>query len=980
VYGGNSGDLRALFNRIVNKRDVTTKCRALEELAAYVGNSAHIKRDQAEALGHFAYHFVGTRLAHSLLDGADRSGGGSGGGNAASTSSSSSSTTTPASAVRASCLAVWTSALRRIPKAAVAVARSHPDVAGIVEAWRCDPAHSVRSAADEFHRQALLVSTASSSTTPLVWPAAEGLASYSRKILSYSSSSALYEGLMSMGLGTASSSASSTPMLASLSLSSSSAKDLTEPQREALGETHVRLVTTILSALALHLSTLPTAESSNNVDDDDKDDVFGADDVVLWAKFLPAPSPAVRRGAYQLLSAVALRKSRLVLPCGTRDMNSNSNEPPSHSAAAGKAVIASIAQALGHERQPGNVSGLLELVLATISAFAAHGSGGVQRVADAAALEKPTAKLVRKAGYGARVDQWGPVLLPLISKFDKPIVLLKAISDGRASTLGQRDASEMLVAHIECATYLLLRPPAVVVVASTTSQQQTTDATAAAQSEYGQQLRELWLDAWNSALRLEGAEDPALEPSPRSSRRPASGTASARALQPLVTALAKSWIRLESASQTDRQCEFQRVSTELWDKATAVLLGTSASSASNENDSIRVPMVTLFLKSIREQMQIQEQQGHDRVPMPNLTAAMKRYFEINVRPYQSSSSSIPTLESYGLYHQVLALADGDPAAILPTSVERFVMNDLLRWMIVHTSELSTVPQTSALVRHDFALLARLAADPPRNLQAGDDAKPVARQLWPALLSELVKAKLDLRWCAVGLRTLLDETSAHASEWIPCEVLDEFATSDSVMAHHSKDRSAEEEGDDDTSAASTDGGAVEQHRLDFFRLCVGLDGKNRSRDDCKVLVSRSVLSRWLERACPPPDELLSRSIPSSLDSSLLTAVLEAIGNAPQVFDAEESLRALVTAWLSGKQLLNSVRSIGLPNNELMSRFVTRASELVIQRLETLSSQSNTVLATNPQLMACSDGMTERTSCFTSSRNFLTSTRSPVLDFP
>jgi hypothetical protein len=119
------------------------------------------------------------------------------------------------------------------------------------------------------------------------------------------------------------------------------------------------------------------------------------------------------------------------------------------------------------------------------------------------------------------------------------------------------------------------------------------------------------------------------------------------------------------------------------------------------------------------------------------------------------------------------------------------MNDLLRWIILHTSELSTETQSEWLVQQDFRILR--FCDAPG--------------LWEPVLREIVAAKCDLRWLVVGMETLSD------AAWLACETLKQFAIQQALACVESL-----AQGD-----VAADVSEFYQTRLDFFRLCVGLDG-------------------------------------------------------------------------------------------------------------------------------------------------------------
>ena len=161
VYTGSDETLQLLFPRISQKRDATTKVKALHELQSYMSktlddNDRVLRRSQLEALPHTAWLYV-----HKLHYDS-------------------------AASVRAAALGVWQAATQRLPKAVTNLVTAKPEILGMWWVAQADPAANVRAAAAGVHN--------SSSTA---WPWQEGLVQdYAARILSYGRASAMHQALV----------------------------------------------------------------------------------------------------------------------------------------------------------------------------------------------------------------------------------------------------------------------------------------------------------------------------------------------------------------------------------------------------------------------------------------------------------------------------------------------------------------------------------------------------------------------------------------------------------------------------------------------------------------------------------------------------------------------------------------------------------------------------------------------------------------
>ena len=277
--------------------------------------------------------------------------------------------------------------------------------------------------------------------------------------------------------------------------------------------------------------------------------------------------------------------------------------------------------------------------------------------------------------------------------------------------------------------------------------------------------------------------------------------------------------------------------------------------------------------------------------------------------YQQSSGAVPSSEDeYQLIQAVFDCCgplsvferqDGDEydSSSAAATLEKFVMNDLLRWTVIHTSTLSAgsqlVPQQqsskSLVVEQDFCLLSTCLA-------ALVEQRRVL--LWESFLREIIAAKCDLELLSVGLRTLVVHRKKEEIGWVVCETLDNFAIQmaspttkeESNTLHGAPERKDEISGDDesfDTTAEDVD----YEKKLDFYSTCVGVIS-----DSSPTIVGDRALSDWIEYACPSQssdDGETSHEVMSV--RSVLEVLLQVVQKKRSMLSSEQVDRVLIESW-------------------------------------------------------------------------------------
>jgi hypothetical protein len=299
IYTGSDASLNILFSRIGQKRDVTTKSKALAELAIYFQDESSPKRAQVEALSHFLYLYQ-SKLSYD---------------------------NTPR--IRALSIQVCQQARERLPKAwntlllcsndrATFVTASgggdrggggggglnsfsnkkNGEIIGMLLCARADPAAEVRTIANVVSDMLVQGNNCCKNADMTYLQCCHvGMFAYVQRILSYNQPKDMHQDLFQKGSSTSTSSL------------------LEQQQKEETEERFERIVGTTIEGLQIYLQDPTIISYLNDVKNSDNNttpnDTTPESTKFLW-KALSSNKASLRRKTYSLLSTVCQRLPWLV--------------------------------------------------------------------------------------------------------------------------------------------------------------------------------------------------------------------------------------------------------------------------------------------------------------------------------------------------------------------------------------------------------------------------------------------------------------------------------------------------------------------------------------------------------------------------------------------------------------------------------------------------------------------------------------------
>lgn len=242
---------------------------------------------------------------------------------------------------------------------------------------------------------------------------------------------------------------------------------------------------------------------------------------------------------------------------------------------------------------------------------------------------------------------------------------------------------------------------------------------------------------------------------------------------------------------------------------------------------------------------VMAQQQREEMYQSHACPVVRKRFHATLANYQDASGSVPDEHAYNLMIASVKycgaqfiFAQGEN-----TTAEQFLVNDLLQWVVIHTSSLSKRGgRRDHLSTFDFTLLRMCLLCIASPLKQ--------KSLWESILREIIAAHCNLGLLSEGLIVCLRETDqaeSASSVWkeiLRCETMDNFAIQigeeavDRYQSHFSKDFGDVDEESVDDEAYGEDA----RKTALFLRTCVGL-----SRGSSAVLVSKRVVHCWTEIA-------------------------------------------------------------------------------------------------------------------------------------
>lgn len=371
----------------------------------------------------------------------------------------------------------------------------------------------------------------------------------------------------------------------------------------------------------------------------------------------------------------------------------------------------------------------------------------------------------------------------------------------------------------------------------------------------------------------------------------------------LCTTLSRDLHKLDAASVED-ECDergISQIKSWLWGEE-----GMCQTLSSASKDKGTVLKLTAMMKFI-----IDSTQPNDRYSS-QLSPSFRGAFHSVILQSSSRSNKTCSGDEVNLLYNTIEFCGADNVfpiidkgsseddAITTISLERFCVNDLIRWVLIHASA------SPSAIKTDFGILklCLLSLTSPHQ----------QKQIWEAVLRELIKSFCDFTTLAVGLSTMADGIDVR------CDVLDQFGmdTGDSFMSFYRKSHDLMHQ-DDDVDSVKRKGSL-----LQFFKTCVGLS-------NCKsIIVSASVIKHWIEICCKSEiyqflEEKLILEDESGSNALLETLLQLAVSSDDGVISRDEEVKLVMNSWFEGGTIWKS-RVADLMNN-IASRVGTIRDEIV-----------------------------------------------------
>lgn len=314
-----------------------------------------------------------------------------------------------------------------------------------------------------------------------------------------------------------------------------------------------------------------------------------------------------------------------------------------------------------------------------------------------------------------------------------------------------------------------------------------------------------------------------------------------------------------------------------------------------------------FLKRVEEHRRTTKQLSH-------LFPLVRRKFHSVLSKFNSTSDGVPSDETYDLLQTCLefntaANTFASSSDLEQIAMEVFLLNNLLRWIIVHTSRLGAVGgHTSAIkeTMYDFSLL-RICL---QSFVSFDRQ----RAIWETVLREVIAARCDFGAFALGLQELCSAPREAGDksliEVIRCDMFDKFAVQ------------AVEDALQDSMLTRSDTFEV------FLRTCAGLCGTVRA-----PLVATAVWSEWVDIARSKEDD--------PAVGSILSVLLDLVSN-QSLISLDENVDVILMVWHKGGDLWlrNAATLLATPTfEELKSAFLESAGAELRASLTALCDTSS-----------------------------------------
>lgn len=648
---------------------------------------------------------------------------------------------------------------------------------------------------------------------------------------------------------------------------------INESEKDEMEECYERVILSVLSGLGWLVQCHP----ENSASKQSYVDMECFPDPPSITRILQSSRGSFRREAYNLVGKLCQFAPSLILP---------------ESATLKMAPL--IPNLLSSEKESSSFLPLLEMILTYVAAFR-NGTDNVPcEKLDFVAFTKSLSKSLRRACYGAPASAWCPMILPLVASLPRqtnenvdspaPLVVVESFWEGRNEAISVVDKISIVSAVVECVTFLLLR--------------QSKDSYPLFSLQSWTKCGKLLMETLSCYLT--GLPN-------------VTGLAAA-ALDDLSATISRDLQKLTDASSNVHMKERGINQIQwLWKEE-----GLQNIFAFEKNQ----PQQVRRFKSLLDHLSATRQSDSSSHLLPTCRNLFRSIIS-NITGYSNKTCKkdeggllLAIIRCCGVDNLFPIICMGE-STTSTVSVEDFILNDLLRWILVHGS----ISQRSS-VGVDFKILKLCLYS----------MTSVSRQteLWETVLRELIKAFCDYTTIADGLLVMFryeKESCLNCDNenFVKCKVLDTFAA-DAVNEFVSSFRRSHDilrDHDDDNDEEE----ACVQRKGDlslFLRTCVGISSHSSG-----LLVSASVVKQWVVSCCQRNvNGDIERTLMHEDDSgaNVLLQTLLALKTTPtsNFISDDEVVKLLLQSWQEGGRIWSETATNLLKSSPLKEDFIVHAS--------------------------------------------------------
>jgi len=666
-----------------------------------------------------------------------------------------------------------------------------------------------------------------------------------------------------------------------------------ESEKEEMEECYERVILSVLSGVGWLVQCYP--ETMTIAAEQPYVDMESFPDSPSISRILQSSRGSFRREAYNLVGKICQFAPSLIL-----------SESASH-----LKVASLIPNLLSSEKESSSFSPLLEMVL---TYFAALRNEQWEKL-DSVAFTKSLSKSLRRACYGAPASAWSPMILPLVASLPRqesdnvdspaPLAVVESLWEGRNEAISVVDKSAIVSAVVECITFLLLR--------------QSKDSYPLFSLQSWTKCGKLLMETLS--FYLTGLPN-------------VTGSA-VTALDDLSATISRDLLKLdEASSNVDIKERGINQVQWLWEEA-----GLQNIFALERNQPLQVRR----FKCLIDHLSTTRQSGSSSHLLPSCRNLF-RSITSNITGYSDKTCKkddggllLAIIRCYGVDNLFPIVSMGE-STTSTVSVEDFILNDLLRWILVHGS---TSQRSSVGV--DFKILKLCLYS----------ITSVSRQteIWETVLRELIKAYCDYTTIADGLLVMISYERDNClncdnENFVKCKVLDTFAAdaanefANSFRRSHDILRDHNEDADDEEESHVLRKGDLSL----FLRTCVGLSSRSHSFG---LLVSTTVVKQWVISCCQNTfnadgDRTLMHEDESGANVLLQTLLSLNSIQATNFISDDEVVKLLLESWREGGKIWSETAANLLKSSPLKEEFIVRASSSLCGEVKSQPPTDHAVL--------------------------------------